>query len=633
MGNEKDISASHLKVVSLAGFGTKSGDIPNPTQTDTEKHYSAPFLSCDVVLIFTPMRLIAIYLILAITGITTASGSTDTTFLTPFERSKGKESATYPEVNEFFKQLKAAFPTINIGDMGPADNGYPLRYVAYTNDGKFDKDEIRKSGKLVILVNNAIHPGEPDGIDASMMLLRDAATGKIKIPDNILLVVVPVYNLGGALNRGSFSRANQDGPDSYGFRGNARNLDLNRDFIKCDAAETLGLTDLFTKMNPDIFLDNHVSDGADYQHIMTLLATQHNKLGGETGAYMHDTLTPLLYKDMKEHGYDMVPYVNDFEHTPDNGWREFYDPPRFSSGYAALFQTMAYVPETHMLKPFADRVRATYALMLGVIKTGSEHATAIKTARANDKKALLTQKDFPLDWRVDTIKCDSVTFMGYQSGYKKSEVSGLPRLYYDRKKPFTKKVPFYDQFVPTASVKAPKAYIIPKAWTPVIVCLRANGVRMQRINYDSMMTLTAYHIDDYETSPRPYERHYPHKNVKVTPVQTKIEVTQGDYLIVVNQNAKRYLIETLEPTGPDGFFAWNYFDGILQQKEYFSSYVFEDLAAAMLKKDPALKKQLEDKRNADPEFAKDAHAQLDFIYRHSPYFEKEYLRYPVYRLE
>lgn len=563
----------------------------------------------------------------------TAFAAVDTTFITPFERSKGNQTATFDEVMSFYKRLKDSYTTISMGDMGPSDNGYPLRYVAYTNDGKFDKEEIRQSNKLVILVNNAIHPGEPDGVDACMLLLRDAATGKIKVPDNVLLVVVPVYNIGGALNRGSHSRANQNGPESYGFRGNARNLDLNRDFIKCDAAETLGLEDLMTKMMPDIFVDNHVSDGADYQHIMTLLETQHNKLGGEAGAYMHNTLTPAIYKDMKTKGYDLVPYVSDFDNTPDKGWREFYELPRFGSGYAALHHVIAYVPETHMLKPFKDRVKATYDLMLSITKTGSEHATAIKAARASDKKNVLSQKEFALDWKVDTTRCDSIVFKGYEAGYKTSEVSGLPRLYYDHKKPYTKKVPFYNQYVPTKMVTAPKAYIIPKAWTNVIVNFRANGVRMQRISYDSTMMLTVYHIDNYETTPKPYERHYLHKNVQVTAKKAPIRVTNGDYIIWTNQPARRYLIETLEPTAPDAFFAWNYFDGVLQQKEYFSDYVFEDVAAELLKKNPALRAELEEKRKTDPEFAKNANAQLDFVYRRSPYFEEGYMRYPVYRLE
>lgn len=557
----------------------------------------------------------------------------DSALLTPFELSGGKESATYDECWAFYKTLKNNFPTVSFGEMGPSDNGYPMRYVAFTNDAKFDKEEVRNSNKLVILTINAIHAGEPDGVDASMMLIRDAATGKIKLPDNVFLVVVPIYNIGGALNRGRLSRANQDGPLQYGFRGSARNLDLNRDFIKCDASETLGLEDLFTKMNPDIFIDNHVSNGADYQHIMTLVETQHNKLGGKTGAFMHDSLSPAIYADMKTKGYDLVPYVNDFSNTPDNGWHEFFDSPKFSSGYASLFQTIAYVPEAHMLKPFDQRVKTTYALMQSIINTGAAKANAIKQARNSDKKALISQREFVIDWRIDSTKFDSITFKGYTSGYKPSEVSGLPRLYYDRSKPFTKKVPFYNQYKPVKSISAPKAYIIPKAWTPVIVCFRANGVRMQRVNYDSMMEVTAYRIDSFQTPSTPYERHYPHRNVKVTPYRTKLFVAQGDYIIQTAQPAKRYIIESLEPTAPDGFFAWNYFDAILQQKEYFSAYVFEDIAADLLKKNPDLKQKLEDKKKNDPAFAKDGNAQLEFVYKNSEYMEPEYMRYPVFRLD
>ncbi len=558
---------------------------------------------------------------------------TDTAFITPFERSNGKQTATYLESFNFYKKLRDSFRTIALGDLGTTDIGYPLRYVSYSGDANFSKEDIKKESKVVLLINNDIHPGEPDGVDASMMLMRDAATGKIKVPKNVVLVVIPMYNIGGALNRSSNSRANQNGPESYGFRGNARNLDLNRDFIKCDAAETIGLEELFTKISPDIFIDNHVSDGADYQHIMTLLTTQHDKLGGAAGDYMYNTFTPALYKAMKEKGYDMVPYVNDFDKTPETGWRDFFESPRFSSGYAALFGILAYVPETHMLKPFKDRVSATYALMQCFIQEASVHAKEIKAVREKDRASLVTKKEFPLDWKVDTTRCDSITFMGYEGAYKTSEVSGQPRLYYDHEKPFTRKIPFYDHFVPSKIVTAPKAYIIPKTWVSVISLLRTNGVNIRRFSRDTTLTVTAYRIDNYETVPHPYERHYLHKNVQVTPNKTAMRFTEGDYYINLNQPAKRYLIETLEPTAPDAFFAWNFFDGILQQKEGYSAYVFEDIAAELLKNDAALKAMLDDKRKSDPVFAADGAAQLDFVYKHSPYFEPSYLRYPVYRLE
>lgn len=579
------------------------------------------------------MKTCCIFLIGLICSVVSFASPEDTSLITPFERSGGRKTATFQEATDFYKKLFDKYQNIFIGDVGITDAGFPQHAVFYTQDGDFEKDHWKKDGRIVILINNDIHAGEPDGVDASMMLLRNAASGKINVPANIVLVVIPMYNIGGALNRNSTSRPNQNGPESYGFRGNSRNLDLNRDFIKCDAAETSGFEELFARLTPDIFIDNHVSDGADYQYTMTLLGTQHDKLGGETGAYMYKTFTPLLYAEMKQRGFEMVPYVNDFKNTPDHGWNEFYDPPRFSSGFASLFQTLAYVPETHMLKPFKHRVEATYALMQSIIKEASVHAKEIKEVRANDKTALLAQKEFPLDWAVDTTRCDSILFKGYTAGYKPSKVSGLPRLYYDEQKPYSKMVPFFDHYIPTKMVTAPQAYVIPKTWVPVISCLRANGAHIVRLSKDTIITVTAYHIDSYETGQYPYERHYPHRNVKVTPSIVAIHFSEGDYFIPLNQPAKRYLVETLEPTGPDGFFAWNFFDGVLQQKEYFSDYVFEDIAAKLLEKDPALKKMLEEKRAQDPKFAADAQAQLDFVYRHSPYFEQSANRYPVYRLE
>ena len=576
--------------------------------------------------------LFLLVLFISSTSITIASPD-DTSFITPFERSNGKQTATYEEVASFYKRLYAKYPVILLGEMGITDAALPLRSVFYTKSGDFKKENWKRDNKIVILINNGIHPGEPDGVDACMMLLRDAAVGKINVPDNVVLVVVPLYNQGGALNRNSTSRVNQNGPDSYGFRGNSRNLDLNRDFIKCDAAETMDMEEQFARVNPDIFIDNHVSDGADYQYIMTLLSTQEDKLGGEVGAFMHNTLTPLLFKDMTERGYEMAPYVNDFDKTPDKGWKEFYESPRFSSGYASLFQTIAYVPETHMLKPFKDRVKATYALMLSVIKAASQHAGDIKLARMHDREALMTKKEFALDWKVDTTRCDSILFKGYEGLYKKSEVSGLPRLYYDHSKPYTRNVAFYDHYIPKTTVTAPQAYIVPKTWVPMITRLRNNGVHIARFDSDTTLTVTAYHIDNYETVPHPYENHYLHKNVQVTPGQITMKFSEGDYIIWLNQQTKRYLVETLEPTAPDAFFAWNFFDGVLQQKEYFSDYVFEDVAAQLLKKEPELKVLLEEKRKLDSAFANDGAAQLDFVYRHSKYLEPGFMRYPVYRLE
>ena len=221
-----------------------------------------------------------------------------------------------------------------------------------------------------------------------------------------MLAVIPVYNIGGSLNRNSFSRVNQNGPESYGFRGNAENLDLNRDFIKADSKNAFAFEKIFHLLNPDIFIDNHVSDGADYQHTMTMLTTQHNKLEGEIGDFLHDVFEPALYKSMKEKNWQMCPYVNFEESSLKNGWDAFYDPPRYSSGYAALFETIAFIPETHMLKPYADRVKSTYAFMQTVIEQASKYSNDILAKRKASIEAIKQQKEFPLSWKVDSSKYD-----------------------------------------------------------------------------------------------------------------------------------------------------------------------------------------------------------------------------------
>jgi hypothetical protein len=551
---------------------------------------------------------------------------------TTYEKSGGQQTATYFETISYYKQLAKKFSTISIKSFGETDAGYPLHLVLFSAAKSFDTKQWTGKQTVSILVNNGIHPGEPDGIDASMMLLRDLASGKRKAPANVVIGFIPVYNIGGALNRNSFSRVNQNGPQSYGFRGNAQNLDLNRDFIKSDSKNAKAFAAIFHYMQPTIFMDNHVSDGADYQHTMTLLTSQHNKLGGAVGAFVHSTLEPALYKSMEKKGWPMCPFVNFEEANPKTGWAAYYDPPRYSSGYASLFQTISFVPETHMLKPYPERVKATYDLMVSMMEEASKHAGEILTAKKHAQWETLQQQQFALSWKVDSSRYDTIPFRGYEAAMKMSEVTGMPRLFYDHSKPFVRPVRFYNYFKPTVVVSAPAAYVIPQGWHQVIDLLKANKVVMTRLEKDSFLTVDSYRIEDYKSSPRPYEKHHRNSDVVVSKSVQKIRFLKGDYLISCNQAAKRYLIETLEPMADDSFFSWNFFDAILQQKEGYSDYRWEDVAAEYVRQHPELKQQLEDRKKADPKFAESSSAQLNFIYKNSPYYEPAHLRYPVYRM-
>ncbi|MDB5062448.1 MAG: hypothetical protein JWP67_2291 [Mucilaginibacter sp.] len=551
--------------------------------------------------------------------------------LTPFELSKDKNyTATYAEVMTYYQTLAKQQPQMKLLNYGSTDIGKPLTLVVLSKDKVFDPVQIKKQNKRVLLINNGIHPGEPEGIDASMMLARDLLK-KNQLPKDVVICFIAVYNIDGNMNRGQ-SRANQNGPRAYGFRGNYRNLDLNRDFIKADSKNALAFTQILNTWQPEVMLDNHVSDGADYQYVMTLIETQKDKQNPTLANYTSKTMTADLYKGMRKSGYEMIPYGAGEQGLPDSGIVSFMETPRFSTGFAAQHNIISYMTETHMLKPFDKRLYATYNFMQQLINICQRDAKLLGDMKKKVDAEVSEQKTYALNWEVDEKVVDTITFKGYAAEYKTSDVSGLKRLYYDRSKPYTKTIKFFNTYKATTTADKPVAYIIPQAWGKVIDLFKLNRVAMKRLTHDTTLSLQMYYIGDYKTGTRPFEGHYVHSNVKLDPVDTKVKFYEGDYVVYVNQPINRYIVETLEPQGVDSFFAWNFFDSILGQKEYFSDYVFEDIAADLLKKDPELRKKLDNEKATNQQLAKSADAQLNFVYRNSPYFEKTYLRYPVGRL-
>lgn len=552
-------------------------------------------------------------------------------YQTPYEKGNGNQTATYDETIAFFRLLDKDFETIQMLEMGPTDSGEPLHIVIYSPDKKFDFKQVHKD-KAVLLLNNGIHPGEPDGIDATMMLYRDLATGRLAAPKNTVIVNIPIYNIGGALNRSSHSRANQNGPESYGFRGNERNYDLNRDFLKSDTRNARSFAQIFHTVSPDVFIDNHVSNGADYQYTFTYIATHHQKLGGELGTYYKDEMLPQILAAMKAKGIEATPYVNVHDTKPDAaGFEQFMDSPRYSTGFASMFNVPGSMPETHMLKDYASRVKVTYEHMAESLKYIDSNHNRIKLLRLDNLDNYKPGIHYTLQWEIDSTQVTPLPFLGYQGDYKTSEVTGKQRLFYDRKKPFSKMVPYYQSYKPVTEVTIPQAYIIPKSWWNAIELLKVNNIAMEPLAKDTEIEVESYRITGYETSRSAYEGHYPHNSIAVETTTRKVLFYKGDFVINTQQPGVKYLLETLEPQGADSYFAWNFFDAILQQKEYFSDYVFEDTAAELLKTDKTLKAAFEKKKQEDKAFADNADAQLDWIYRQSVYYEKTHLQYPVYR--
>ncbi|MBK8555312.1 MAG: hypothetical protein IPL65_05840 [Lewinellaceae bacterium] len=552
-------------------------------------------------------------------------------FTIPFERDSN-ETLHYEEIIRCYEKMAAAYPgQFQLSTSGSTDAGLPLHVAVLSNDGVFDPARIRQSGRRILLINNGIHPGEPEGIDATVLLLRDLLAAPGTALDHLVLVVIPVYNVGGCLNRNSSTRANQNGPESYGFRGNARNYDLNRDFIKSDTRNAQSFQEIFQRWMPDVFIDNHTSNGADYQYTLTLIPTLHNKLEAPLDQFLQQKMIPYLFGDLKNRGWEMTPYVDGPGNTPDSGLISFCDYARYSTGYAALWNTIGFMPETHMLKPFADRLRSTRAFMESVIAFVGENYLELGETRQRAMEITRNKTRFSLDWQLDTTRQQDFLFKGYAAKYKPSEVSGLPRLWYDRNEPYAKAIPYYNEYLPAMEIAKPRAYVIPQAWSEVVQRLQRNGVRMDALERDTLLETESYFIRSFETR-NGWEGHYYHYQIALETKNMQRAFRKGDWLVRTNQEANRFIVETLEPQAPDSWFAWNFFEPILMQKEYFSAYVFEDLAADYLKEHPEIQAELAEKRQKDPKFAVSASAQLDWVYRHSPWYEPAHRMYPVARI-
>jgi hypothetical protein len=283
----------------------------------------------------------------------------------PFRISDTKnETPNYDECVAWWKVFSKQTDKASFNTFGSTDANQPLTAIVIDGNGAKPLNQYIKRTRPILFINNAIHPGEPDGVDASMMLAYDLIKQNNPLMDSVIVVIVPFYNVGGAMNRNCCTRANQNGPTAYGFRGNAQNLDLNRDFIKCDSRNAQSLTKQLLQTDPELYIETHVSNGADYQYVMTYLATQEDKLGAVLGGPIRNSWNPFLEKKMNDSGFPMVPYVNVHGNPPNEGYTTFYDSPRYSSGWLSLHHIPSYVTETHMLKPYKDRVEATYQFLV-----------------------------------------------------------------------------------------------------------------------------------------------------------------------------------------------------------------------------------------------------------------------------
>lgn len=574
--------------------------------------------------------------------LSTVAMSQDASWTTPAETAHFKTTPNYADVHAYLQRLAAAAPdTLKFTRFGVSPEGRDLMLVIAASGGEFTPEAARKSGKQILLVQAGIHAGEIEGKDAGLMLLRDLTVAK-KLPhllDHAIVLYEPIFNVDGHENSSPYNRINQDGPASMGFRATAQNLNLNRDYLKADAPEMRDWLVMFRAWLPDFFIDVHTTDGADYQYDLTWYTEDWGSLDPAVLAWQNTALKQRIFPQTEKRGHLLSPYLELKDHRDiTKGIVNFGSGPRFSTGYVALQNRAALLVETHMLKPYETRVRATYDLLVEVLNEFNAHPgtlrRAVETADRNTvARAAKTGVEFPVAFKT-TDTPEMFTLKGVDFTQTHSDISNDVWTHYDPAKPRTMHVPFWRDLVPSKMVTLPAAYIVPAGWTQVLEKLAQHGLDVEKLKRPVTLDVQRYRLDDPVWATEPFEGRHMLRSFQANTESATVEFPAGSAIVPMDQRAANVAVNLLEPDAPDSLLRWGFLDAMFEQKEYGDARVLEKLARDLMAKHPALKAEFDAKLANDKAFAADPQARLEFFYRHSPWYETQNVGiYPVTRLD
>ena len=578
--------------------------------------------------------LLLLGLSLAVSSFPTTSRAAGPDLVTEFEKSGGKRTSTYAEMSAYLGRLDRASDWVRVSTFGTTPEGRDLHLVVVDRHGRFTPARAHAKDNAVVLVQAGIHAGEIDGKDAGLMLIRAMAVEKslASLLDHVTLLFIPIFNVDGHERTGAFNRPNQNGPEVQGFRTTATNLNLNRDYMKADAPEMRAWLSLFNEWQPDFFIDCHVTDGADYQYVVTYAAELWPNGDTEVADWTAKQFAAPVEARMREAGFPLSWYPG--FRTWDNiesGLKAGPSTPRFSTGYCAIRNRPGLLIETHSLKDYATRVRGTYAMLeqsLAVIGAESASLRTVVTA-ADRRSAALEKQTIPLEFDLDYTDSVMVDFAGVEYTAEKSAITGGRWVKYS-KTPRTMRIPKFAKQKVKASAAVPAAYIVPAPWTDVIERVRAHGIVVRELDKPVTLDVSSYRFSNVVWDKEPFEGHHVLK-YDLTPLTRQMTFPPGSLVIDTAQPLGRVVVHLLEPAGPDALVRWGFMDAAFEQKEYFEGYILEDVLRKMLASDRKLAADFEAAKS-DTAFAHSSAKIRQWFYERSPYFDDRVKLYPVGRI-
>jgi hypothetical protein len=548
----------------------------------------------------------------------------DDSWITPAERSGFRTSPSYDETVAWLRKLAAAAPELRMMSLGKSPEGRDIWMVVASKEKVFAPDAMRRIGKPTLFVQAGIHAGEIDGKDAGLMLLRDLTVSgrRHDLLERVNLLFVPIFNVDGHERASQYGRINQRGPEVIGWRTTSRNLNLNRDYTKLDSDEIRMVVSALNVWQPDLYYDIHVTDGADYQYDVTY-GWNHTGYSPRITHWLDRTLNGALTTRLRSMGHTPGPLIFPAAgDDPTKGITFFNTEARFSNGYGDVRHLASVLVETHSLKSYEQRVLGTLVLLEQTLEVLAMDGRDLRQA-ANDDEMARTDP-VPLTWRVPpNAPQDLMDFLAIESRTLPSSISGGTRTEW-LGRPITLRVPVTKQNEVATSVPRAKAYWIPPAWSDVVLRMKLHGITVERVNEAREVDAEMYRLQQPKLDTEAFEGHVRlQASAKIE--RRKQRFPAGSYRIATDQTLGDLVTVLLEPSSPDSFLQWGFFDEILQRTEYVENYVLEPLAEKMLATDPKLAAEFNQRLETDEAFRNNPDRRLQFFYERSPYYDERWL--------
>lgn len=558
---------------------------------------------------------------------------------TTAEATNYAKTSRYDEAIAYAQKLDKASALITYQSIGKSGEGRDIPLLVAATGNASTPALARKTGKAVVFIQAGIHAGEIDGKDAGLALLRDIAITKTRseLLKDVVILFVPIYSVDGHENWSAFNRINQNGPEEMGFRANSNNLNLNRDYMKADAPETRAWLKLWNEWKPDLFIDCHVTNGADFQYNVTYEYAHFQEVAPSIKTWMDEHFDGVVVPNAEKDGNLLTHYVEFAGREVTGGIATFIATPRFATGYTAIRNRAGLLIETNVYKTYKSRVRGTYDVLRYFVEEAGNAKSSLFVANVTADtqtiergKTYDEKRQYPLNLSINREKSTPLAFKGVKYTMEDSTISGGQRIIYGSE-PMNTTIPRFDDARVATSVAPPLYYIVPPQYKDVIEVLGLHGVQFTKIKAPLTVEVESYKLTEPRWATSSFENRIT-LTAKPTPVTETRTFIAGSILVPLDQEAANVAIHLLEPAGPDSFLCWGFFNSIFEQKEGGSGYVLEKLARDMLAKDPKLQEEF-DRRLLDPAFNRSPQARLRFFYERSPYYLNQKIGvYPVGRI-